>query len=139
MRKSRPKTSNVLEDLAISKLQTTEQLGRAWQPEYGDWIRIVRTYLRMTQENLARRTGIAQPNLADIENGKGDPQLSTIKTIFDALSCDIALVPKPRKPLNEIVRDQARAVALDRLKQSMGTMALEGQAPGADVFARMKF
>jgi len=135
MQRKKPRRLNILEDMAISKLQASEKEGgTTWEPNYGDWIRIVRNFLRMTQDDLAQRVGIAQPNLADIESGKGDPQLSTIRKIFDAMSCDVALNPRPRKPLKEILRGKARSVALERLKQSMGTMALEGQAPGTDVF-----
>jgi predicted DNA-binding mobile mystery protein A len=132
--KNRRQGLNVLEELAMSKLQAPEKSGATWQPGYGDWIRILRTSLRMTQADLARRAGIAQPNLAEIENGKRDPQLSTIKKIFDALSCDMDLRPRPRQPLDEILRGKARSVALMRLKQSMGTMAMEHQAPNDEVF-----
>lgn len=47
--------------------------------------------------------------------------------------CNVVIEPQPRKPLDEVLRDKARGVALKRLGQSMGTMALENQAPGADV------
>ena len=57
--------------------------------------------------------------------------------IFEALSCDLVIAPKPKKPLDEILRERARAIALKRLKQSMGAMALEGQAPDREVFLKL--
>ena len=91
----------------------------------------------MTQAELARRAGVSQSHLANIERGKIDPQIGTLKRIFNAMSCDVVVEPRPRKPIDEILRGKARSVALRRLKQSMGTMALEGQAPEADVFRKL--
>jgi transcriptional regulator with XRE-family HTH domain len=91
----------------------------------------------MTQAELAKRAGISQPHLAAIEKGRLDPQVRTLKRIFEALSCDLTIVPRPKKDLEEVLRGRARRVALKRLKHSMGTMAMENQAPGADVFRHL--
>jgi len=108
-----------------------------YEPSPADWIRILRNSLRMTQAELARRAKISQPHLAGIESGKTDPQISTLKRIFEAMSCDLVLQPRPKKPIKELLRGRARSIALKRLKQSMGTMALEQQAPEADVFKQL--
>jgi predicted DNA-binding mobile mystery protein A len=133
-RKSGPK---VLEEIALSTLPTSSGPGerkRLWEPRYGDWIRIVRNSLRMTQDELARRAGVNKANLVGIEKGKIDPRLGTLRKVFEALSCDLLVEPRPRQPLTDILRTKARNIALERLKQSMGTMALENQAPDRDVF-----
>ncbi len=133
-RKSRLK---LLEEMAISTLpspQEFQESKRLWEPSYGDWIRIVRNSLRMTQAELARRAGVNKANLVNIEKGTTDARLSTLKKIFNALSSDLLVEPRPRQPLNEILREKARSVAMKRLKHSMGTMALENQAPNYDVF-----
>jgi hypothetical protein len=75
--------------------------------------------------------------LAGIESGKIDPQVSTLRRICDALSCDLIIEPRPRKPLKDVLRGQARSLALKRLKQTMGTMALENQAPDEEVFRQL--
>jgi len=127
----------LLEELAVSSLplaQEPKDKTRLWEPRYGDWIRIIRTSLRMTQAELARRAGVNQANLVAIERGTTDPRLNTLKKIFNALSCDLLVEPRPRQPFNEILRGKARSLAITRLKQSMGTMALENQAPNAEVF-----
>lgn len=108
-----------------------------WDSSCADWIRILRTYLRMTQMELAERAKIQQSHLAGIESGKTDPRISTVRRLYEALSCRLSLEPKPIEPIEEILRGRARAVALNRLKQSAGTMALEDQAPEADTFRRM--
>jgi transcriptional regulator with XRE-family HTH domain len=119
--------------MALSRLTPVEDrpIGAL---SYADWIRILRNSLRMTQAELAHRARISQPHLAGIEGGKIDPQISTLKRIYEALSCELSVEPRPNKPIKELLRGRARSVALKRLKRSTGTMALEGQAPEADVF-----
>jgi len=125
-----------MEDNALAKLLSARDQD-AWRPPYNEWVRILRGYLRMTQTELAKRAGILQSHVVKIESGKGDLQISTLKKVFHALSCDLLLEPIPQKPLGEILRGRARDVALRRLKQSMGTMALEDQAPEGDFFRQL--
>ena len=128
----------LLEQMSLSRLKSkpedSPEATHLWEPSHGDWIRIVRNSLSMSQADLARRAGLSQGHLTEIEKGKRDPRVGTLKRIFDAMSCDVIIEPRPRKPLDEVLRGKARSVALKRLKQSMGTMALENQAPQADVF-----
>lgn len=126
---------NIVDEMALSRLEPPNT--RTHEPSPGDWIRILRDSLRMTQAELASRAKITQPHLGSIESGKTDPQISTLKRIFDAMSCDLVLQPRPRKAIKEVLRGRARSVALKRLEQSMGTMALEHQAPEADVFKQL--
>ena len=130
------KRLNIVDEMALSRLTPTDSQSM-YEPSPADWIRILRNSLRMTQAELARRAKISQPHLAGIESGKTDPQISTLKRIFEAMSCDLVLQPRPKKPIKELLRGRARSIALKRLKQSMGTMALEQQAPEADVFKQL--
>ena len=127
---------NIIDDIALSRLQPKVQ-DRFTDRSHGEWIRALRGYLRMTQRDLARRANISQPHLAGIESGKIDPQVSTLRRIWEGLSCDLIVEPRPRKPLKDVLRGQARSLALERLKQTMGTMALENQAPDEDVFRQL--
>jgi len=133
MRKTR---LNIIDDLAISRLQS-QPTDTITDRSHAQWIRTLRGYLRMTQAELAKRSNISQPHLAGIESGRIDPQLSTLRRIYQGLSCDLVVEPRPRKPLEEILRGRARSLALKRLKHTMGTMALEKQAPGRDVFKQL--
>jgi len=126
---------NIVDEMALSRLTPPET--KTHEPSHGDWIRILRDSLRMTQAELASRARITQPHLAGIESGKTDPQISTLRRIFEAMSCYLVLEPRPRKPIKEVLRGRARSVALKRSKQSMGTMALEHQAPEAEVFKQL--
>ena len=127
---------NIVDEMALSRLPVLRDRP-IFKPSHSDWIRIIRHSLRMTQAELARRAGVTQPHLNGIERGKIDPQVSTLKRIFQALSCELVIEPRPIRPIQESLRTQARSLALKRLKRSMGTMALEQQAPEADVFRQL--
>ena len=130
------KKLTIIDDIALARLSEAQD-ETIPSPPYSEWIRMLRTYLRMTQVELAQRAGLPQSQVAAIEGGKVNPQVRTLRKIFEALSCDLNIAPKPKKPLNEILRARARAIALKRLKQSMGTMALEGQAPDREIFLKL--
>ena len=129
------KLLTIIDDIALSRLQLKDPEASDRTP--GDWIRILRTRLRMTQTELAKRAHITQPNLAAIESGKADPQVGTLRRIYQGLSSDLNIEPRLKKPLEEIVRGRAASVALKRLKHTMGTMALEEQAPDKETFKRL--
>ncbi|MBX3301021.1 MAG: helix-turn-helix domain-containing protein [Nitrospira sp.] len=127
---------NIVDEIALQRL---EEAPRAEHTvlSYGQWIRMLRNYLRITQQELAQRSHISQSHLALIESGKIDPQIGTLQRIFDGLSCDLVIEPLPRRPLSEILRGRARSIALKRLKHAMGTMALEDQAPERATFKQL--
>jgi predicted DNA-binding mobile mystery protein A len=126
----------IVDDIAIAGLQAQSR-DRSVELSHTDWIRALRNYLRMTQAELAQRSHIPQSHLAQIESGKIDLQVGTLKKIFEGLSCDLVIQPLPRKPLSEVLRGRAQSIALKRLKQVMGTMALENQAPEKEMFKRL--
>ena len=132
----RKKQATIIDDIALANLQVkSSSEDHNLQPK--DWIRLLRTYLRMTQAELAKRAKITQANLVAIESGKVDPRVSTLQRIYQGLSCHLSVEPRPQKPLEDILRDRARAVALKRLKKTMGTMALEEQAPEKEMFKKL--
>lgn len=92
-------------------------------------ILLTRVRLGMTQTQLAKRCGLTQSHIANIENGKVDVQLSTLRRIFAALDCRLVLAPQPLGDLDALIRRQARAAALKRVKRVRGTMAMEAQRP----------
>lgn len=126
----------IVDDIALSRLQGASSPSKT-ELNPGDWIRILRKYLRMTQAEVAKLAQITQPNLAAIESGKADPRVSTLRRIYQSMCCDLSVEPRPQKPLGEILRGRARAIALKRLKKAMGTMALEEQAPDKETFRRL--
>jgi transcriptional regulator with XRE-family HTH domain len=60
----------------------------------------------MSQARLARRCGIPQAHIARLESGKLDIQLSTLRRLFDAMFCDLVVVPRPRKRPNDALAEQ---------------------------------
>lgn len=132
----RQKFITVIDDIALSRLTIRTSRGTS-KLTAGDWVRLLRNRLRMTQAELAQLAHITQPNLAAIESGKVDPQIGTLQRIYEGLGCELNLEPLLHKSLEELTRGRARAVALKRLKQTMGTMALEDQAPDKDTFRQL--
>ena len=126
----------IIDDIALSKLRVGSSLNDP-NLKPGHWIRILRTYLRMTQGELAKRANITKANLIAIESGKADPRVSTLQRIYKGLYSNLSIEPVPQKPLEEILRGRARAIALKRLKKIMGTMALEDQAPRKEIFKKL--
>ena len=134
--KMRKKYTTIIDDISLSQLKVDSLVDdNKLKPR--DWIRILRSYLRMTQAELAKRANITQANLVTIESGKADPRVSTLQRIYRRLSCHLSVEPRPQKPLEEILRGRARAIALKRLKKTMGTMALEEQAPEKEMFKKL--
>ena len=132
----RKKHSTIVDDIALSKLKVNSSPDdQNLKPR--DWIRLLRNYLRMTQAELANRAKITRANLVAIESGKVDPRVGTLQRIYQGLSCHLSVEPRPQKSLEEILRGRARAVALKRLKKTMGTMALEEQAPEKEMFKKL--
>jgi len=126
----------ILDDMALAQLKNEPKTSTSAPPPT-HWIRMLRNYLRMSQAELAERAHIPQSHIAGIESGKFDPQIDTLKRIYESLYCDLIVKPNPRKPLDEVLRGRARSIALKRLKRAMGTMALENQAPDRDVFLQL--
>ncbi|MGD9851950.1 MAG: helix-turn-helix domain-containing protein [Nitrospirales bacterium] len=128
--------TTIVDDIALSKLTVAPSSDdHHFKPS--DWIRLLRTSLRMTQAELAKRANITQANLVAIESGKADPRVSTLQRIYEGLFCHLSLEPRLQQPLEDILRGRAQSIALQRLKKTMGTMALEEQAPDKEIFAKL--
>jgi len=93
------------------------------------WIKIIRESLSMTTKQLAKKAGIGQPRISRIENneGRGNLKISTLEKGADALDMKFVYGFIPRDSLEKLVNEQARKVALDRLKTLSHTMSLEDQ------------
>jgi transcriptional regulator with XRE-family HTH domain len=61
------------------------------------YLTALRCLLRMSQRHLAKRSGVAKSHLIAIEKGRVDPSVDTLRRLFDAMFCDLVIVPKPRK------------------------------------------
>ena len=77
-------------------LFTKDAPAAAARPPYV-YVRAIRTLLRMTQEQLARRAGTTKSHVAQVESGKTNVGVDTLRKLFDAMFCDLLVVPKARK------------------------------------------
>ena len=69
-------------------------------------LRALRATLKMSQADLSRRSGISQPHIARLESGRLDAQLGTWTKLFDAMFCDLLILPKARKRPGDALADQ---------------------------------
>ncbi len=95
----------------------------------GAMIRLLRTKLRMTQGQLAKRAGMPQSHVAKMEGGLIDVQLGTLRKVFLALGCHTLILPKPKKKWNTLLEEQIHRAAFQRVQRMAGNMALEKQQP----------
>jgi predicted DNA-binding mobile mystery protein A len=93
----------------------------------------------MTGVQLARRMGVAPPSVVGMERREvaGTISLSTLRKAADALQCDVVVALVPRKPLEVLVAERARAVATEKIDRISHTMELEQQGNAASFRERM--
>jgi predicted DNA-binding mobile mystery protein A len=93
------------------------------------WIRAIRTALGMTTGQLARRMGVAQPRIIEIERGEaeGNITLKTLQRAAEALGCRLVYVLVPEHPLEDTLRERASLIADQQLASVEQTMRLEAQ------------
>jgi predicted DNA-binding mobile mystery protein A len=119
-------------DNRFNSMGSVDQLAR---PVRG-WIKAIRQALGMSSAQLAKRLGMKQPSLAEIEQSevKGTIQLATLRRVAEALDCKLVYALVPNKPLDAIVSARARQVARHRLASVDHTMLLENQKVSARDF-----
>lgn len=98
------------------------------------WIKTIRDALGMTSKDLASRVGVNQSRIIHMEQAEpdGNIKISTMKRIADALEMDFVYALVPRTSLNEMVREQARLLALKKMERLDHTMRLEMQELSAE-------
>ena len=98
----------------------------------GQLIGMIRKQLGMSQKVLSSRAKVPQATLSRLERDKGDVQISTVRKILGALSCDLMIVPVMRESIDLQRRRQARRIAEKHIRYLKGTMNLEKQEPDTD-------
>jgi predicted DNA-binding mobile mystery protein A len=93
------------------------------------WLRALRDALGMTTAQYARRLGVSQPRIVELEQSEasGSVTLKTLQRAAEALGCRLVYVLVPERPLDETVRERAEAVAARQLASVEQTMRLEDQ------------
>jgi predicted DNA-binding mobile mystery protein A len=103
-------------------------LAQALRPSRG-WIRAIREALGMTTAQLAKRLGVQQPRVIELEHGEADGNLTvrSLERAAEALGCRLVYTFVPEQPLSETIRERALAIAERQLASVEQTMLLETQ------------
>lgn len=119
--------SRVAIDSQLPKLQ---EAARALSQPRDGWIRLIRSALGMSSSDLARRLNVAPSTVLRYQENEiaGTVNLDTMKKIADELNCELIVALVPRKPLREMVFEQAAAITSKNLMSIAQTMSLENQA-----------
>ena len=99
------------------------------RPRIG-WIASVRQALGMSKTQLAKRVDITRPSLDELESNelKETITLASMRKIADALGCDVHYILVPRKPLEQMIAEQAMKKASTKLGRINQSQALEASA-----------
>ncbi len=95
----------------------------------GSLLILIRKQLGISQRLLAKKAKVLQSTISRIESDKVDANIETLKKIFDAISCDLVISVSPRFSLDIIKEKQAMKRAIQNIKYTRGTMAMEKQEP----------
>jgi predicted DNA-binding mobile mystery protein A len=121
-----------LDPLAITQVNRRLNSLRNILPETNvkqGWIRYIRQALQMTLAQLAERSGLATPTVAQAERGEaqGKITLQTLKTMARAMDCEFIYAFVPKDDLDKMMRTAAREKAKRILETADLHMTLEAQ------------
>ena len=115
------------------RLRQLDEALQGWKdlrprPEAG-WIRVIRESLGMTLSDLGRRVGLSFQALSQFEKAEreGTITLSTLRTVADALGCDLVYALVPRESLQASLEREAHRRARRMLDRVRHSMSLEAQ------------
>ena len=113
-------------DKRLMELRKSSVLTR---PSRG-WIKAIREALGMTSRQLARRLGVSQPRVSEVEKAEvaGSLTMDSLQRAANALDCQLVYAFIPRQPLHKLVEEQAAKLARVRLSAAAHSMALEDQS-----------
>ena len=104
------------------------------RPPPRGWLKAIRESLGLTERQQADRLGIAGSTLRKSELAEAEERitLGQLRKLADGLGCELVYALAPRKPLTQVVEDQARSIALQEVSGVAHTMSLEDQRPATD-------
>jgi predicted DNA-binding mobile mystery protein A len=97
----------------------------------GGWLRSVREALGLTVRQQAARLGIAAATLHKSEQSEADERISLaqLRKLAEGLDCELVYGLLPRKPLTQVVQEQATRIARSEILGVAHSMSLEDQRP----------
>ena len=102
------------------------------------WIAAIRSAYGMTQGDLARRMGVSQQAVSQLERREteGSVTLAALEEAAVALNGEVVYAIVPRRPIRDTVTERARRLAGRMVGSVRQSMRLEDQDPESDVEAR---
>ncbi len=96
----------------------------------GDQIRVIREQLRMTQVQLAQRSGLSQSFIAETESGKRfNLSMVTINKLARGLNCQFVGQLVLTGDISKMLDEQSENVARKIVSITSGSTAIELQLP----------
>lgn len=121
------------------RLKTLRPVARLAAPPKG-WVRAIRDAMGMSGVQFAARLDVSPQSADALERSEatGAVKLKTLRRAAEALDCTLVYALVPNKPLERMVAERARVLALRELGRAAHTMKLEAQPTGdADLEARI--
>lgn len=105
------------------------RLAERRSPPRDGWVRVIREALGMSIRQLAERCGLSKTSVHSIETNEaaGKAQLDSLRTVAEAMECDLVYVLVPRGSLQAIIDRQAERKAKELIEQVSDSMELEAQ------------
>ena len=112
-------------DKRFTELRPLSQMPR---PTRG-WIRAIREALGMTTAQFAKRLGVQQPRIIELEKGEvtGNINMDSLERAAEALGCRLVYTLVPLKPITQTLEERASQLAKHKLAAVEQTMRLEAQ------------
>ena len=104
------------------------------RPKLG-WIKTFRKTLGMTAQQFAQRLGVKRARVVQLEQAEIQDKvtLHTLKKAAAAMNCELiyAFIPKQSphiKTLEDVIKQQARELATEKIERISHSMSLEAQS-----------
>ena len=115
------------------KVEPLKIFAASGMPKQG-WIKAMRDALGLSARQLGKKVGLDQSRISRLEAAEkdGNLKLSSLQKISNGLGMKFVYGFVPAEPLEEMVKAQAKRIALKKLKQLNNTMRLEKQELSGD-------
>ncbi len=94
------------------------------------WVSVIRCALGMTAAQLGRRVGVSQSAITKFEKSEAEKSttLATLEKVAKGLDCQVYYCLVPNVSLDNMVVQQAREIAKQRVLAASHSMSLEDQS-----------
>ena len=126
--------------LQRSQLDARKKVGTSGETPPTGWIRSVRTALGMSAAQLAKRLGVSQQSVANLERNerRGAVSITTLSKVAESLDCELVVEFRPKTTLEETVRRPPTTTARAERNLVLHTMRLEAQVDGVGGYSISK-